>query len=170
VLLATRETLASILLAEKHFAEAEALYRQIVDSDRRALGPEHFDTLLSMQGLGNTLMEEGKYTEAERVYREVLGVQERVLGTDHPTTAMTRYDLGCVTAHEKHKTEAISILSEAVDHGLPGFGDLALEKDPDLNSLHGDPRFAALVAHAKEMAAQQKKPAGSATTSSQKAN
>jgi hypothetical protein len=54
-----------------------------------------------------------------------------------------------------------------VDHGLPGFGDLALEKDPDLNSLHGDPRFAA---HAKEMAAQQKKPAGSATTSSQKAN
>jgi hypothetical protein len=29
---------------------------------------------------------------------------------------------------------------------------LYLDKDPDLKSLHGDPRFALLVAHAKERA------------------
>jgi hypothetical protein len=31
-----------------------------------------------------------------------------------------------------------------------------MEKDPDLKSLHGDPRFSALVAHAKERADAQK--------------
>jgi hypothetical protein len=30
---------------------------------------------------------------------------------------------------------------------------LSIEKDPDLKSLHGDPRFDALVAHAKERVA-----------------
>jgi len=158
VLLSSKDGLASILLAENRYAEAETLYRQIFDAERRALGPEHPDTLLSMQGLANVLMEEGKYTEAEKVYREVIGIQQRVLGPGHPTTAMTRYDLGCVTAHEGHKVEAISILRDAVDHGLPAFGDRAMEKDPDLKALHGDPRFTALVAHAKEVAESKTAP------------
>jgi hypothetical protein len=33
-----------------------------------------------------------------------------------------------------------------------------MDKDPDLNPLRGDPRFAALVAHAKEIAAAAQKP------------
>jgi len=47
-------------------------------------------------------------------------------------------------------------LRQAVDHGLPPRIDLNIEKEPYFNSLHGDPRFAALVAHAKERAAGQK--------------
>jgi len=39
-----------------------------------------------------------------------------------------------------------------VDHGLQAEADLGLDQDPDLKSLHGDPGFAALVAHAKEAA------------------
>jgi len=44
-----------------------------------------------------------------------------------------------------------------VDHGLlPGFS-LGIAKDSDLKALHGDPRFDALVAHAKERAAAKLK-------------
>ena len=50
------------------------------------------------------------------------------------------------------------MLSQAVDHGLSPSVDLGIDKDPDLKSLHGDPRFAALVAHAKERAAAAQKP------------
>ncbi len=46
-----------------------------------------------------------------------------------------------------------SLLREAVDHGLSPTFDLAIEKDSDLKSLHGDPRFAVLMAYAKERAA-----------------
>jgi hypothetical protein len=52
--------------------------------------------------------------------------------------------------------DVLSLLGQAVDHGLPPLNDLNMESDPLLTSLHGDPRFAALVAHAKERAAAQK--------------
>jgi hypothetical protein len=35
---------------------------------------------------------------------------------------------------------------------LPPRVDLGIETDPMFNSLHGDPRFSALVAHAKKLA------------------
>ena len=41
--------------------------------------------------------------------------------------------------------------------GWPRVSISASKKDPDLQSLHGDPRFAALVAHAKERAVAAQK-------------
>jgi eukaryotic-like serine/threonine-protein kinase len=151
-LLVAKSELGSTLLAEKRYAEAEAVLREVVDADRRALGPDHPDTQSAVQDLANTLMEAGSYTEAESLYRQVLAVERRVLRPDHPDTAITLYNLGCVTAHEGRRTEAISFLTEAVDHGLSAFGDRAMARDPDLQSLHGDSRFTALVARAQQVA------------------
>ncbi len=150
--LATITSLGNSLMGENRFAEAEKVFRQGFDTQRRVLGPDHPNTLNTMTSLGNALMEEGHYSEAEKVYLEALHGEQRVLGPEHPETAMAAYDLGCVTAHQGHKAEAISFLTQAVDHGLEPYGDLGMAKDPDLNSLHGDPRFTALVAHAKEVA------------------
>jgi hypothetical protein len=47
---------------------------------------------------------------------------------------------------------ALSLLGQAVDHGLPPRVELGIETDPMFNSLHSDRRFAALVAHAKKLA------------------
>lgn len=41
--------------------------------------------------------------------------------------------------------------------GTPS-GALGMEKDPDLKSLQGDPRFVALVAYAKERVAAAQEP------------
>ena len=56
----------------------------------------------------------------------------------------------------KH-VEALQLLREAISHGLSLKDVLGMEKDPDLKSLHGDPGFDALVAHAKLIAAQTAK-------------
>lgn len=85
--------------------------------------------------------------------RETLAIERRNLGSEHQLTAATRYNLGCVLALQKRRDEALSLLSEAVDHGLGSVSDLNMEKDADFKTLHGDPRFAALVARAKERAA-----------------
>jgi eukaryotic-like serine/threonine-protein kinase len=163
VVMSTVNSLGNALMGENRFADAEKQFRQVLGTERRVLGPEHPNTLNGMMSLGNALMEEGHYAEAEKVYLDAFHGEQRVLGTEHPDTAMTAYDLGCVEAHQGHKAEAISYLTQAVDHGLEPYGDLGMPKDPDLNALHGDPRFTAVVAHAKEVAQAKQKPAAQKT-------
>jgi non-specific serine/threonine protein kinase/serine/threonine-protein kinase len=150
--------LANTLEAEGHHAEAEKLDRELLDIQHRVLGPEHPDTLLTINNLAGVLGEEGHDAEAEKLFRELVEIQRRVLGPEHPQTAISVYNLGTAAARQGHKDQALSLLREAVDHGLPPYGDLAIDKDPDLRSLHGDPRFAAIVADAKDRAAAAQKP------------
>jgi serine/threonine protein kinase len=156
--LMTTFNLAETLRTEGRYAEAEKSFRNLLDVQRRVLGPEHPQTLGTINGLAATLGGEGRYAEAERIERELLDIQRRVLGPEHPDTANSLYNLGCLAALQGRRDEAFSSLREAVDHGYPPWADLAIDKDPDLRSLHGDARFTALVADAKERAAAAQKP------------
>ncbi|HVN04508.1 MAG TPA: serine/threonine-protein kinase [Bryobacteraceae bacterium] len=156
--LSAMNNLALILYSEGRYAEAEKLDRETLDIRRRVLGPEHLETLLSKMNLALVLDKEDRHAEAEKLLRETLDIQRRVLGPDHPRTALSTYNLGVFSVHQGNRGEALSLLQDAVDHGLPPNVDLGIEKDPDLQSLHGDPRFPALVAHAKERAAAARKP------------
>jgi non-specific serine/threonine protein kinase/serine/threonine-protein kinase len=147
-----------ILFGEGRDAEAEKLDRDTLDTDRRVLGPEHPETLQVMSVLAVVLADEGRYVEAEQLLRKARDIQRRVFGPESPDTAASTYNLGCVLARKGNRDEALSLLREAVDHGLQPSADLGIEKDAFLKSLYGDPRFAALVAHAKERAAAALKP------------
>jgi serine/threonine protein kinase len=151
--LRSMNNLASTLWSEGHYAEAEKLYRELLDIRRRVLGPKNPDTLLSMNNLASDLRSEGRYAEAEKLLRETIDSRRRVLGPDHPDTAISTYALACVMARQGRRDEALSLLREAVEHGLPGYVVLGMDNDPDLKSLHGDPRFEALVAKARQAAA-----------------
>jgi tetratricopeptide (TPR) repeat protein len=150
--------LAGNLTAEGRYAEAEKLNRETLDIRGRVLGPEHPDTLKSMSNLADVLIEQGHYAEAEKLHRDGLDIQRRVLGPEHPDTAASIYGLACIAARSGKRGKALSLLQEAVDHGLSPINDLHMQKDDDLESLHGDPRFEALVAHAKERAAAVQNP------------
>jgi non-specific serine/threonine protein kinase/serine/threonine-protein kinase len=156
--LALMDGYATTLAEEHRHDEAEKLLRETLSIRRRVLGPDHRDTLMSMNNLANMLFLEGRYAEAETFERETLNLQRRVLGPDHPDTAMSTYNLGGIALHKGKPDEALSLLREAVDHGLAPNIALYMEKDPDLQSLHVNPRFAALVAHAKERAAAAQRP------------
>jgi serine/threonine protein kinase len=156
--LLTMNNLAGILDEERRPAEAEELYRQTLDIKRRVLGPDHPDTLMTMTNLILVLDTEHRYAEAEKLDREALAIQRRVLGPHDPNTALATYNLACLVVQQGRKDEALSLLREAVDNGLLPSVDSGMEKDTDLNSLHGNPRFAQLVAHAKEVAAAAPKP------------
>ena len=144
--------LAAALDDEGRHAEAEKLYRETLDIRRRVLGPEHPDTMRSMNDLANAMDHEGHYAEAEKLDWEALDLRRRVLGPDHPETANSTYTLACIMARQNRRSEALSLLQEAVEHGLPAYAVLGMDKDPDLKSLHGDARFEALVAKARQNA------------------
>ncbi len=144
--------LARLYEDEGKYPQADALYTQLLVIQKRTLGPENPQTLMSMHNLANAYMEEGEYEQAGALGTQTLEIKKRVLGPEHPDTALTVYNLGCVAAHRGDKDRAIALLLQSIDHGLNPVFALGIEKDTDLASLHGDPRFAALVAHAKQVA------------------
>jgi serine/threonine protein kinase len=150
--------LAVMLRTSGRSLEAEKLHRETFDIRRRVLGPEHPETLISMTELAETLDDLRRFGEAEKLYRESLDIHQRVLGPEHPDTAVTKYNLACNLALTGRRGEALAFLRDAFDHGLSPKVALNIEQDSDLKSLHGDPRFEAVVADVKERAAAAQKP------------
>lgn len=151
------DNLALTLTREGRTGEAEKLQRDAINLGLRELGPEHPVTLRAKGNLALVLKHEGRYTEAEELYREVLKIDKRVFGPRHQETIENTYNLGCTEALENHRDMALVLIRNAVDHGMvPLYDAGVIESDPDLQSLHGDPRFKSLMAHARKLQATQR--------------
>jgi tetratricopeptide (TPR) repeat protein len=184
--------LAIILRTEGKYAEAEKIFREVLDKQGRLLGREHPETAETMTQLARDLQSQGRYPEAEKLDREALGIQQRIGGPESldariaqdelalvfeeeghyqdaeklyweairnatKTNALNLlasswYDLACMSAKAGRHDKALEYLSHAVDSGfgLPEW----IASDADLKPLHGDPRFDALVAKARQTAAR----------------
>lgn len=149
-------TLAMILTRAGRPAESEPLYRQQLDIQRRIHGLESAQAAYAMNNLGATLIPMERLPEAQNILRQALAVDRRVFGPDAPETGRTLYNLACAAAHQEHRNEAFSFLHEAVGI-VPVRTLLALEQDSDLNSLHGDPRWNAILVIAKQRIASAQK-------------
>ena len=62
------------------------MYRRAQEASERVLGPEHPDTLATVNNLASLYRSQGRYGEAEPLYRRALEASERVLGPEHPHT------------------------------------------------------------------------------------
>lgn len=60
---------------------------------RRVLGPEHPDTLQSVNNLAETLSSQGDPAGARKLHEETLDIWRRVLGPEHPSTSMSAWNL-----------------------------------------------------------------------------
>jgi hypothetical protein len=97
-----------------------------------------------MEALG--LSREGRYADSEKMFRDVIETAEK---TSQPATvAEAWYNFACAEAARGRPDEAFADLNHAIENGLISPGELSA--DPELKSLHGDPRFHALVAKARE--------------------
>ena len=150
--LASMDNLAIILVYEGRLEEAEKLERETLETQRRVYG-ENLTTIHYMMNEAEIKGDMGAYEEAEKQSQELLDLERRVLGPDRPETAETTYSLAAIKAKQGQTEEALSLLRQAVDHGLLPRRALGIGEDPELKALHGDPRFDALVAHAKQIAA-----------------
>jgi len=151
--LVSMENLGFALLCEGRYAEAEKLERKSLDGHRRVFGPEHPQTLNTMAALALVLSREARYAEAEKLARDSIDISSRVLGPENSNTAVHVYYLACIEARKGNRSEALSLLRQALDHGLAISWGLGMDSFPDLESLHRDPRFIAMVADVKKRAA-----------------
>jgi eukaryotic-like serine/threonine-protein kinase len=153
--LVTMDNLAIMLAGDHRLEEAEKLQKESLEIHLRVFGPENLSTINAMINLGEFERDLGRGEDAKKVLSRALELEGRVFGPDQPETAVTKYDLATVLAHDGQVEQALSLIAQAVDHGLPPLNALNIDKDPLFNPLRGDPRFGGLVAHAKERAAAQ---------------
>ena len=138
--------LADSVTKQGRHKEAEPLYRTGLEISRRVNGPDHPDTLRWINNLANDLLDQERYQEAEALYGEARDISRRTLGPVHPTTLRTIYNLGCSAALRGDHPAAFGYLREAIDGGWATPKEL--EADEDLESLHDDPEWRALLARA----------------------
>ncbi len=85
--LTSRLNLASFLVGQQHYREAEAMLRATVDDARRGPGEEHAITKGAIQLLVVTYRGDRQFSQAEEYLKnEVIAYDRRVLGDDNRTT------------------------------------------------------------------------------------
>src|SRR5436305_277476 len=84
-------------------------------------------------------------------YRRPGAVARRVLPHNHEVTASLLYDLACLAALQGKREDVLTGLRQAIDHGFRYPDHMA--NAPDLKSLHGDPRFIAMLEEVRRLAA-----------------
>jgi non-specific serine/threonine protein kinase/serine/threonine-protein kinase len=145
--------LALAMAKEGRYAEADKLQGQVIEIKARVLGPTHASTLQSMEMEALGLSREGHYADSEKMFREVIETAEK---TSQPATlAEAWYNFACAEAARGRPDEAFADLNRAIENSLISPGELSA--DPELKSLHSDPRFDVLVAKARETISARKK-------------
>ncbi len=88
------------------FWETEPLWNSLLAMCERVLGPEHPDTLSTINNLAALYQVQGKYEQAEPLYQRALTTFERVLGANHPNTIKVRNNYANLLQKMKQKTKA----------------------------------------------------------------
>ncbi|KAI0798783.1 P-loop containing nucleoside triphosphate hydrolase protein [Xylaria sp. FL0064] len=81
-----QDSCAEELAKRGDYDETDKIYRRVVETKEKVLGPEHPDTLTTLYCFADMLDKRGDCEEAEQIYQQVLEVLRRVLGNDHPHT------------------------------------------------------------------------------------
>ncbi len=80
----------------------------------RLLGPDHPDTLASVNNLAITCQEAGRKAEAVRLHERALAGRVRALGPEHPDTLASRNNLAIACQEVGRKAEAVRLHERAL--------------------------------------------------------
>ena len=61
------------------------MFREVLELEKRVLGPEHPDTLMTIFSIADVLQRQGRYDEASIYYQQACLGFDKVLGSSHPT-------------------------------------------------------------------------------------
>ena len=106
--LCAQDTLANAYKQAGRFAEAEALYRDILAINRPVHG------LVAAANLGSALLGQGKHSDAEAVFRDTLARQRDVLGAEHKSTLLTAGSLASALTSQGKYAEAEPVLRDTL--------------------------------------------------------
>nr|VFJ68570.1 MAG: Tetratricopeptide repeat-containing protein [Candidatus Kentron sp. DK] len=102
------------LLNAGKYTEAEFFARQALAFGQQRLGPEHPDTLASINNLAGLYQVQGRYGEAQTLYERALAAREKVLGPEHPDTLISLNNLAALYQAQSRYGEAQTLYERAL--------------------------------------------------------
>ena len=112
---AIRNTIATTYTDLGLYREAEKQLEAALDLRRRVLGPEHPETLRSMNNLAQVYWHQEKYAQAEALFSQTLEARRRVLGPEHPDTLLSMNDLAGAYVLEGKYAQAEALFSQTLE-------------------------------------------------------
>jgi len=95
--------------------DAEYFQHKIVEMRINKQGPEHLNTLASMNNLALTYSNQGKYEEAAQLQLKVLDLYKRVLGPEHPNTLASMNNLAVIHSNQGKYEEVAELQLKVLD-------------------------------------------------------
>jgi tetratricopeptide (TPR) repeat protein len=112
--------LALVLQDQGKLDESERFYTEILESDRKRLGPGHVNVAIDLGNLGGLLRERGQLARCETLHREAVSILE---AAGSAWLAIGLGNLGEAIHLDGRSEEAEPILARAVALGLAKFGE-----------------------------------------------
>ena len=128
---------AITLQAQGRVAEAEALYREALEIDRKTIGEAHPDYAIRLNNLAGVVEDQGRYAEAETLYREALEIGRKTIGEAHPDYGTRLNNLAGVVKVRGRYAEAEGLYREALEIGRKTIGEAHPDYAIRLNNLAG---------------------------------
>ena len=116
-------------------AKAESQLRSSWESRRKAIGPEHPDTLNAFNYLARVLVDEGELGEAETIIRKVLEIRRRILGPEHQQTLGSMNYLVMLLSQQGKLGEAEALGRQALEAQRRSLGPEHFDSLASMNNL-----------------------------------
>lgn len=111
----TAETLGNLALVEHksgHDADAERLYKEVIEIKRKDANPNSL--AITLTNLANLYGEMRRIEDARKLYLEALEIDQKTFGKDHKEVAQDLFNLGAIMYHHNYNKEAIEYLDRAL--------------------------------------------------------
>jgi len=107
--------LAGLYQSQGRYSEAEPLYLQAVEIDRRSLPKDHPSLATHLNNLAQLYQSQGRYSEAEPLYLQVVEIDRRSLPEDHPRLATHLNNLAQLYQSQGRYSEAEPLFLQALE-------------------------------------------------------
>jgi tetratricopeptide (TPR) repeat protein len=125
--LATKTNVAVTYEAQRKYAQAETLFKEVLEARTAKQGVDHPDTLKTTDNLALVYENQRKYSEAATLLKEVLDVQTNKRGANHPDTLTTKNSLA-----------RLYWLMKMLDRSIPLFEEVVEQRKKKLGANHTD--------------------------------
>ncbi|WP_293129117.1 tetratricopeptide repeat protein [Microcoleus sp. bin38.metabat.b11b12b14.051] len=107
--------LAGLYESQGRYSEAEPLYLQAVEIDKRSLPEDHHDLAIDFNNLAALYKSQGRYSEAEPLLLQAVEIDKRSLPEDHPSLAIHLNNLAGLYKSQGRYSEAEPLFLQALE-------------------------------------------------------